>query len=269
MRGVLTDKLRLDGVHFDGFILKDNLRNLLRGRFRAVREQVGYKLPALLQSRIGTPSVLGETLFGDDAERDAFVYSLYADLVAERVPPDVLERVLEVAGVYPDARQAIYTSLNELEACDPVERIIIHLDQRSPPIRFDAYGRRVIPVYNYFQAALILFQDKRIRARTVGRIGDALLDNYGYTTAVLARSFQDVVRRGGIDLMSLERLRDESREEGLPEEVLAAFRSEVEDRHVQTFSQEQDGFVPDYPTLLARELQRHRLARRPRRWFKG
>ena len=31
MRGVLSKKLRLDGIHYDGFILKDNLRNLLNG----------------------------------------------------------------------------------------------------------------------------------------------------------------------------------------------------------------------------------------------
>src|SRR4051812_36768442 len=34
MRRVLTEKLRLDGVEFDEFILKPNLRNFFRGRFR-------------------------------------------------------------------------------------------------------------------------------------------------------------------------------------------------------------------------------------------
>src|SRR5207253_1899952 len=54
MRKVLEAKLALDGVEWDEFVLKDNLKNLLRGRFKAMREQVQYKLPALLSSRIGS-----------------------------------------------------------------------------------------------------------------------------------------------------------------------------------------------------------------------
>ncbi len=48
MRAVLEEKLKLDGVAWDELVLKDNVRNLLRGRFKALRGQVGYKLPALL-----------------------------------------------------------------------------------------------------------------------------------------------------------------------------------------------------------------------------
>ena len=141
MRGVLTEKLKLDGIHFDGFILKDNLGNLLRGRFKAVKEQIGYKLPAILNGPYSdAPIEARETLFGDDAERDAFVYSLYGDLVADRIPPEVLEQVLDITGVYPDGREAIRSALAQVETCDPVERIIIHLDRKSPPVHFDAYG---------------------------------------------------------------------------------------------------------------------------------
>jgi hypothetical protein len=55
MRAVLTEKLKLDGVEFDELVLKDNLRNLVRGRFKALRGQVGYKLPVLLESRAQRP----------------------------------------------------------------------------------------------------------------------------------------------------------------------------------------------------------------------
>src|SRR5271166_6453620 len=71
MRRRLEDKLRLDGITWDTFTLKPNLQNLLRFRFRAVRDQLGYKLPALLQARArlaeaGEPGPVGkETLFGD------------------------------------------------------------------------------------------------------------------------------------------------------------------------------------------------------------
>src|SRR5438128_7913597 len=79
MRRVLTKKLRLDGVEFDEFILKPNLRNMLMGRFRAMREQVGYKLPALLAGRSGLPAEVREPCFGHDADADGFIYSLCGD----------------------------------------------------------------------------------------------------------------------------------------------------------------------------------------------
>src|SRR5947209_17917702 len=81
MRRRLEDKLRLDGITWDTFTLKPNLQNVLRLRFRAVKDQLGYKLPALLRTRTDAgESIAGatETLFGDDAEADAFVDSLYA-----------------------------------------------------------------------------------------------------------------------------------------------------------------------------------------------
>ena len=102
MRGVLAEKLKLDGIHYDGFVLKDNLDNILRGRFRAVKEQIGYKLPTLLKARLRVPQNSKETLFGDDAERDAFVYSLYADLCA--ASKSIPEHGLDIAEVYPDMR---------------------------------------------------------------------------------------------------------------------------------------------------------------------
>src|SRR6185312_16107816 len=45
MRQVLAAKLALDGIEYDEFVLKNNLKNILRGRFRALRAQIPYKLP--------------------------------------------------------------------------------------------------------------------------------------------------------------------------------------------------------------------------------
>src|SRR6187402_296170 len=101
MRQVLAAKLTLDGVEYDEFVLKNNLKNILRGRFRALRAQIPYKLPAMLRSRIGAAAD-AETLFGDDAEADAIIYCLYADLVAGRVSIADLERVLVAARTYDD-----------------------------------------------------------------------------------------------------------------------------------------------------------------------
>ncbi len=93
MRQVLAAKLALDGIEYDEFVLKNNLKNILKGRFRALRAQIPYKLPAMLQSRIGAAAE-SETLFGDDAEADAIIYCLYADVIANKVSLQDLERVL-------------------------------------------------------------------------------------------------------------------------------------------------------------------------------
>ena len=270
MRDVLVEKLRLDGVHFDGFVLKDNLRNLVKMRFHALREQVGYKLPALLQARLDVPSESGETLFGDDAERDAFVYSLFADLLARRVDRAVLGRVLDVAGVYPDFREIIFDCLNKLPESDPVERVIIHLERRSPPMRFDAYGPRVVPVYNYFQAALVLFQDHRLGADAVARIATTLKDRYRFTVEMLLRSFQDTLRRGILDYSAAARLGRQVVSAGISQDIVKMFAREARELNVaQPPGRAQH--VPDYPALLARELERHRIEKarrkRRRRWL--
>jgi hypothetical protein len=105
MRRVLMKKLELDGVEPDMFILKPNLENLLRGRFRAIRGQVGYKLKSLLLSHMADETV-DEYLFGDDAEQDAFIYSLYADILSGKVDAVRMAAILtDLQGLPPRRRR--------------------------------------------------------------------------------------------------------------------------------------------------------------------
>jgi len=196
MRSVLEQKLRLDGVDWDELVLKDNVRNLLRGRFKALRGQVGYKLPVLLKSRAAAPPESDEVLFGDDAEADAFIYSLYADMLAGRVPEPVLRKVLEAAAVYPDDAARTIAIWKKIPTADPVRRIFVYLDRLTPPGRFSRYGPRVVPVFNYFQAALVLMADGHLGAPQVIRVAIEMVQTAGYNLLTLSNSFQDLVRRG-------------------------------------------------------------------------
>src|SRR6476619_5966664 len=155
MRQVLAAKLALDGIEYDEFVLKNNLKNILRGRFRALRAQIPYKLPAMLASRINATAEF-ETLFGDDAEADAIIYCLYADLVAGSVSLQDLERVLIASRAYDDDAERCLALAREVPKGEAVRRMFIHLDRRSPPMGFRRFGPRLVPVYNYFQAALVL-----------------------------------------------------------------------------------------------------------------
>jgi len=208
MRKVLTRKLALDGIEPDVFILKPNLSNLLRGRFRALRGQVGYKLKALLHSHMAARQV-DEYLFGDDAEQDAFVYSLYGDMVAGRVDGTALAAILNIARVYRrdvDEIMALHSKL--YNTGDVVRRILIHLEARSPLDRFTPYGGRVVPIYNYFQAALLLAEAGLIEMPAARRVVDAM-GAAGYTPARLASSIQDLMRRGVLVQETVKTLENE------------------------------------------------------------
>ena len=170
MRQVLAAKLALDGVEYDEFVLKNNLRNLARLRFRALRAQVPYKLPALLESRTGLIGTPPETLFGDDAEADAIIYCLYADILAGHVSMGELGRVLEAARAYEDQAARTLALAERVRRGDAVRRILIHLDRRSPTAGFRQFGPRLVPIFNYFQAALVLFEDRVLSAQPVMRV---------------------------------------------------------------------------------------------------
>jgi len=197
MRQVLAAKLALDGIYWDEFVLKNNLKNILKGRFRALRAQIPYKLPAMLQSRIGATAE-AETLFGDDAEADAVIYCLYADIVAGRVSLQDLERVLTASRAYEDDTARILDLARRVPKSNAVRRMFIHLDRRSPPLGFRRFGPRLVPVFNYFQAALVLYQDKVLSARQVIFVALEMLDSGQYELGHLATSVQDVIRRGRI-----------------------------------------------------------------------
>ena len=201
MRSRLEEKLRIDGARWDEMTLKPNLRNLMRLRFFALRDQLGYKLPSLLAARVrdqaraaGAPC--HEALLGDDAEADAFVYSLYADVVAGAVDAAQLAHILDAGKVYDDQAKSSLAAASALERAPAVERILIHLDRQSPPSHFDAYGPRVVPFFNYLQAAFVLAEDGRIDAPAVLRVAAELVTRHRFDDDALARSWLDLYRRG-------------------------------------------------------------------------
>ena len=198
MRQVLAAKLALDGVEYDEFVLKNNLRNLARLRFRALRAQVPYKLPALLESRSGLLGTPPETLFGDDAEADAIIYCLYADILEGVVSMSELGRVLEAARAYEDQAERTLALAERVRRGVAVRRILIHLDRRSPTAGFRQFGPRLVPIYNYFQAALILFEDRVLSSQQVLFVAREMLASPEHTVPTLANSLQDLLRRGRV-----------------------------------------------------------------------
>ncbi len=194
MRSVLEQKLRMDGIRWDDFFLKDTLGSIKRGRFRAIKDQFGYKLPRLLEGRIGMGPAVREILFGDDAEADALIYSVYADVVAGRVAPVELSRLMEAAGAYPDAIVAALAAQKRLSQAEAVERIFIRLDRGVERWSFDALLPRVVPVRSWFEAALVLASSGELEPDALGRVHDA--GTYGEVEVLDAAG--EMLRRGAV-----------------------------------------------------------------------
>ena len=208
MRATLEKKFEIDGIKPDAFVLKPTLQNILKGRFKAVRGQVGYKLDSLLRIRALSPTA-PETMFGDDAEQDAFIYSLYADLAAGRIDRETLIDILEEAEVYEPTIESILGGFEGMKVEDTVQRIFIHLDRRSPPGRFWVFGPRVIPIANYFQAALVLYDDGVLDMQGVLRVAAGMIENDDYGMLDLANSLQDLTRRRHVHVDALDRFIEE------------------------------------------------------------
>jgi hypothetical protein len=244
----------------------------LRGRFRSLRAQIPYKLPAMLLSRTGAAAE-HETLFGDDAEADAIIYCLYADLLAGRVSIQDLERVLVASRAYEDDSERILELARRVPKHDAVKRIFIHLDRKSPPLGFRRFGPSLVPVFNYFQAALVLYQDKVLSARQVIFVALEMLDSKQYELGHLATSVQDVIRRGRVTrdvALQLSAEAGEAAKSGalsgrsdLPpfEQISEAFRARVRELGDTPAPSWDDYQQLDYVRLVDEEHE-HRRSRR-------
>ncbi len=206
LREVLERKLELDGVRFDELHLKDNLGNLRRGRLRAIRGQFGYKLPALLRGRIGLGRGVTETHFGDDAEIDALVYSVFADAVAGRLDAGDVSRILEASGAYPDRIDEALGLLAQVSTAEVVDRVFIHLDRGMPPARFRPLGTRVIPVHSWLQAALVLYGAEQLDERGVLAVLKEVTRAEHLDANRIGNLVQDIARRGHVSVEALQQL---------------------------------------------------------------
>lgn len=219
LRSRLEEKLRLDGARWASLTLKPNLENLLRLRFRALRGQLGYKLPALLDKRSAmtrqrdaSGQLVREVLLGDDAEADAFVYSLYADVCRGDVDMATMGAVMRNGGAYEDTIEEAKRYASNVEKGEVVERILIHLERQSSPAEFRGYGPRVVPFYNYLQAAFVLLEDGRLSPAAVLRVARDLCVKHNFDGAALARSYLDLARRGHATGAAIPEIADAFRE---------------------------------------------------------
>ena len=273
MRRVLEAKLRLDGIRWDSFTLKPSLENLLRGRIRFLKDQISYKLGALLQSRTSAAPGTEEVLFGDDAEADAFIYSLYGDLCAGRVGTDQLLAVLERAQVYRSEIPGLVRLAARLPRGEAVRQIFIHLERMESPDVFAEFGDRVCPFYNYFQPAVVLLRDEALEPKAVLRIGAEIILRHSFSPDALVASFLDLARRRYVGRKVAQVLVEAAAEVERPSfggatPSLLQFGEALERRLPELGEAKpyEEPEVVDYVDLFSRDKARARAARRRAKW---
>lgn len=202
MRGTILKRFALDGVRVDELTLKPNASNLLRLRWRALRDQLGYKLTALLEARARELDTFSasppEVLFGDDSEADAFVYSLYADVCTGQVDVEKLGKVLAAGDTYPDVARRALAAAERAHASQPEGAIFIllHLERQSPPSSFSMFGPRLVPFHNFAQASFVLLDAGFLSAHAVSEVCRDMLELHRFDVSALARSYVDLELRG-------------------------------------------------------------------------
>lgn len=184
----------LDGLEFDGITFKDWVGVVRRRRMRRFREQVGFKLTALLSNRAEFPCGARETLIGDDWESDPLIFALYADIVAGRLRGAALLRTLERHGVESGDAAAIAGLKSQVADCDGVKRAYVRLDRDRQPSRLKAFAPRLVGCLGALQMAAALCQDGAISQQGVVRVGQALRA-LGYSAEELGERFSDALNR--------------------------------------------------------------------------
>lgn len=205
LRSVIKRKMLLDGVDYDGITFKDWVRTLKERRPGRLHEQVGFKICALLEGRRRRPQAC-EYLFGDDYEKDATAYSLYAKIVAKELADPELDDVLAAEGVKPDDRDCVRHLRASLpEQLGPVRRIFIHLEKKTEPSAFDAFGSNLLPTRNAFQLALALAELGVVDAKTVRQAARAMQTSTMFGRVDFDDLMADAIARG---LVSAENARE-------------------------------------------------------------
>lgn len=218
---VLYRKMLLDGVQCDGVTMKDWRSVLLKVRRpRWLKRQLAYKLSALLHQRSLLPSLAREILIGDDAESDALVYAIYADVLAGRITRDEVTATLEQQGFDDLEMEAVSQAIDRLRRPgDRVDRIYIYLATGRPPQTFDRFSETVVPCLSPFQLAVHLVLSDVVRNEAALSAARDLIRRGRADPASLTGELMEGVSRSVFDPEFLEPLHLRLHREGLVQPV--------------------------------------------------
>lgn len=190
IRKAIERKMLIDGIEFDGVTYKDQVEVFRRRQFASLREHTAFKLGALLLLARAFPAGTQIYMFGDDAERDPLIYSMFADICAGRLRGDSLIAAQLHLGALPDYARDVATLADSLAPRERVRGIHINLVRESDGSRIHECDPRVVGYPSAGAAARYLCErgliSERGRDRVVGEgdvvFGQAATDPDGWWT---------------------------------------------------------------------------------------
>lgn len=190
IRKAIERKMLIDGIEFDGITYKDQVEVFRRREFGSLKEHTAFKLGALLLLARAFPIATQLYMFGDDAERDALLYCIFADICAGRLRGDRLVRTQVELGALQRYAQDVAELAEQVEARELVRGIHIHLVRDPAGGQIREYCPRVVGYPSAGAVARLLCDrgliSERGRARVEGGgavvFGEAPLDPAGWWT---------------------------------------------------------------------------------------
>jgi hypothetical protein len=172
IRKAIERKMLIDGIEFDGVTYKDQVEVFRRRQFGSLREHTAFKLGALLLLARAFPAGTQIYMFGDDAERDPLIYSMFADICAGRLRGDALISAQQRMGVLPDYARDVATLADSVPASERVRGIHINLVREPDGSRIRECDPRVVGYPSAGAAARYLCErgliSERGRDRVIG-----------------------------------------------------------------------------------------------------
>ncbi|MFO7566059.1 MAG: hypothetical protein R6X02_25670 [Enhygromyxa sp.] len=144
IRKAIERKMLIDGIEFDGITYKDQVEVFRRREFGSLKEHTAFKLGALLLLARDFPIATQVYMFGDDAERDALLYCMFADICAGRLRGDRLVRTQVQLGALQRYAQDVAELAEQVPARELVAGIHIHLVRDPEGGLIREHGPRVV-----------------------------------------------------------------------------------------------------------------------------
>ena len=197
LKKIIEGKFLIDGVQHDGLIVKDYLRLRKKVGKMRFKNNFSYKLMALLDLRLHLPAQAKETLFGDDYEMDAEVYSLYSNIIEHQISTSQVESILKHQLLVKSEIKKLLMKVEEIKVLPSghVEKIFIHTIKGQPPEGFQKFGSRLISTRNYLQTAAILYQMEKISKEGFKRVANSFNLKYPRDEWSFQKSLKDLRER--------------------------------------------------------------------------
>lgn len=169
LRSVIERRMVMDGVEFDGFLFKDQIGCLKRGRIRALTQQVAYKLYALTELWQDVSDVERVVMFGDDVEDDPFIFSLFRRILLGEIEEGTLRDALSAKGVLKEELPLLIAELLEHSAKLQGKEVlcVIRKVKSVSPVE---YSNGVLEVTKSTEAAYALERRGFIGSDTFSRV---------------------------------------------------------------------------------------------------